>query len=344
MATVRKRNGKWHVQIRKKGYQPITETFIKKAVADAWANKTEADMERGTYLDARGSAKTSLTPIFDKYEAEITPTKAATSHVPEKARLKTLKAKFGKFTLAGLAPDDIVDFVKDRSKKVSGDSVRKELQLLADVINTAQALWGYSVIFNPVDRAKVIVRKRRILLPGHKRERRLNDADGDTKSELERLLAISHKRHTVINDLLEFAIETAMRRGELAAAKREHVDKKQKWLRIPDSKTDYQTGEKGRVIPLSSRAMEILAGLPARTDGYIFGMKPRSITQAFDRMCEDAKITGLRFHDLRHEATNKFFERGFTIEQVSAITGHKDWRSLKRYTHPKASDLAKKLA
>ncbi len=54
-------------------------------------------------------------------------------------------------------------------------------------------------------------------------------------------------------------------------------------------------------------------------------------------------IKNLRLHDLRHEATTRFFELGLNIMEVSTITGHKDLKMLKRYTHLKAQDLALKL-
>ena len=56
-----------------------------------------------------------------------------------------------------------------------------------------------------------------------------------------------------------------------------------------------------------------------------------------------AGIEGLRFHDLRHEATSRLFERGLNIMEVSTITGHKTLSMLKRYTHLRAEDLAERL-
>ncbi len=56
-----------------------------------------------------------------------------------------------------------------------------------------------------------------------------------------------------------------------------------------------------------------------------------------------ASIENLRFHDLRHEATTRLFEKGLNIMEVASITGHKDLRMLRRYTHLKAEDLALKL-
>ncbi|EQD71992.1 phage integrase, partial [mine drainage metagenome] len=51
----------------------------------------------------------------------------------------------------------------------------------------------------------------------------------------------------------------------------------------------------------------------------------------------------LTFHDLRHEATSRFFEKGFNVMEVASITGHKTLQMLKRYTHLKAEDLAKRM-
>ncbi|MBL4821255.1 MAG: tyrosine-type recombinase/integrase, partial [Gammaproteobacteria bacterium] len=52
-------------------------------------------------------------------------------------------------------------------------------------------------------------------------------------------------------------------------------------------------------------------------------------------------IEDLHFHDLRHEATSRLFEAGLTIERVALVTGHKDWKMLRRYTHLKPEDLHK---
>ncbi|EQD57365.1 integrase family protein, partial [mine drainage metagenome] len=80
-----------------------------------------------------------------------------------------------------------------------------------------------------------------------------------------------------------------MRRGEIYRMKWEHMD---------------------RAVPLSTRALAVLDGLPRRIDGWVWGLRADSITQAFERVRAAAGIEGLRFHDLRHEATSRFFEKG----------------------------------
>jgi len=73
--------------------------------------------------------------------------------------------------------------------------------------------------------------------------------------------------------------------------------------------------------------------------GRIFPYNPRSVGTAFRRQCRELKITDLHFHDLRHEGTSRLFEAGFSIEQVALVTGHKDWKMLRRYTHLKPEHL-----
>jgi integrase len=68
-----------------------------------------------------------------------------------------------------------------------------------------------------------------------------------------------------------------------------------------------------------------------------------AIKRSYIRAVRRAGIENLRFHDLRHEATTRLFEKGLNIMEVASITGHKDLRMLQRYTHLRAEDLARKL-
>ena len=110
-----------------------------------------------------------------------------------------------------------------------------------------------------------------------------------------------------------------------------------------DPRNDRSRSPEYATIPLSSKAIEILRQLPLDIKGQVFPIRADSITQAFDRCRQRAGIKNLRLHDLRHEATSRFFEKGLNIIEVSSITGHKDLSMLKRYTHLRPEDLAKKL-
>ena len=99
-------------------------------------------------------------------------------------------------------------------------------------------------------------------------------------------------------------------------------------------------------MPLSTAALGVLDQLPRRIYGRVWGIghsaynvRPDSISQAFERVYKAAGVADLTFHDLRHEATSRLFEKGLNPMQVAAITGHKISQMLKRYTHLRAEDL-----
>lgn len=62
-----------------------------------------------------------------------------------------------------------------------------------------------------------------------------------------------------------------------------------------------------------------------------------------DRLRARARITDLHFHDLRHEAISRFFERGLSVPEVALLSGHRDARMLFRYTHPMRELILRKL-
>ena len=73
------------------------------------------------------------------------------------------------------------------------------------------------------------------------------------------------------------------------------------------------------------------------------GLTTEAIKRAFMRACDRARLVDVHFHDLRHEATSRLFEKGLNPMEVASITGHKTLQMLKRYTHLNAGDLAAKL-
>lgn len=344
MATIRPRKGKkgttYEVQIRIKGHEPVTDTFTKMTIAREWATTTEAAMREGRHKNTKTAEKTLMADLADKYLELVLPTKETSSHIPDRARIGTLKRFFGEkaLTLGGTTIDDVLEYVRRRQQVVSDDSVRRELLLWSDIIDSAVSLWKLHIVANPVINAKRILKKLRMLKPGVERERRLRPG------EYEKIKTAKSVRTLLIREVAMFAIETAMRQAELARARREHVDKAKRVIYVPKSKMDWLTGNKGKVVPLSPRALEIIENLPVSfIEGSLFGMNAEQIKKGWIRLCRNEKLDDLHFHDLCHEATSRLFEAGFTIAEVSAITGKKDWRTLERYTHPDAEKLALRM-
>ena len=120
----------------------------------------------------------------------------------------------------------------------------------------------------------------------------------------------------------------------------DEIDLKKQTAHLPKTKTDVP-----RTVPLSKAAVKALKDFGTKKEGRVFALQAESMSQAFERACEKhrANIVGVRFHDLRNEATSRLFEKGLNVMEVAAITGHKTLDMLKRYTHLRAEDLAKKL-
>ncbi len=130
---------------------------------------------------------------------------------------------------------------------------------------------------------------------------------------------------------------TGMRRGELLRAQWADIDPQKRILHVPMTKNGHP-----RTIPLSSAALKIIDALPRNND-RLFALSANAVRLAWGRLAKRAGVVDLHFHDLRHEAISRFFEKGLSVPEVALISGHRDVRMLFRYTHLKPEDVAAKL-
>jgi integrase len=246
-------------------------------------------------------------------------------------RLAALKRNpLCKLSLVALTPARVAEFRDQRLKLVSGGTVIRELAYISSVINHARREWGIN-IDNPVR----LVRKPPT---PQGRSRTVNEA------EMLRILDALMPRPTRrvnpwMKPLVELAVETAMRRGELLGLRWEHIDFSNRVAHLPITKN----GE-GRYVPLSSPAVAILVGLPRSLSGYVFPIKPQTVAASFMKATDRAGLGDIRFHDLRHTATTALASKLPNVIELAAVTGHKSLTMLKRYYHPKPAELAKKIS
>ncbi len=327
MAAIRKRGKSWRVQIRRRNHPPQFKAFDTRADAEAWARQVESEMDRGAFVSRVEAEKTSIAELLDRYKREITPGKRS-SRV-EEYTLKRLRSAFGCLPIARLRPQDVAAFRDQRiAQGLAGGTVIKDLNTLSHVIQTARREWGINLPDNPV---KLITRPK--VAPG--RQRRLEPGE-----EAALLAGCKASGATALPLMFQLALETAMRRGELLGLEWKHIDLERRIAFLPHTKN----GE-SRYVPLSTKAVAILTDYPRSEGGKVFHQwsRPDSFENAWRRVVEKLKLVDFRFHDLRHEATSRFFERGLNLMQVAAITGHKTLQMLKRYTHLRAEDLVSLL-
>lgn len=281
-----------------------------------------------TYLPTTQLERVLFSAIVDDFENSIV--SRMRGQKSARSRLKTLRSSFGPRPIGQITPEHVIDHVDWRLQSITGETMRKELTLFSRVFRYAMKIKKLPLRENPVVTAREEFALTKMLKPGRERDRRISD------EEIDQIEAASES--LLLPKIVRFIVQgfTAMRRGEISKMRREHI--RGTTLAIPETKTD-----KPRVIPLNNTALAILESLPLRLDGWVWGIKPDSITQAFARAVKRAGLDDITIHDTRHEATSRLFEMGLEIQEVAAITGHDDWESLKRYTHPKPENIRKKL-
>lgn len=325
MASIRKRGDKWQVQIRRSGCQPIARSFSKRELAVSWMRQKEFEIERGDLsVFSRSLQTTTLADILERYEREVTTKKRGCAS--ERYSIRTIRQhQVSKHTLARLTSDHIAGFRDERLKLVKPSSVRRQLDVLRHCLTVAMHEWGFPMKANPVEM---------ITLPklGKARSRRL------TEHERNRVFQSLGKGPAYLGPVIELALETGMRRGEIVQLEWENIDLDNRTVFLPLTKNGDS-----RLVPLSPRALEVLRQLKATHSRVFPALTGNAVRLAWERLKRRAGLVDFRFHDLRHEAISRLFEKGLSIPEVALVSGHKDPRMLFRYTHLKAEDIAEKL-
>ena len=326
MALIEKRgNLQWRARIRKNGFPQQSKTFNSRKDAEDWAKVVESEMIRGTFIARTESERTTFSDLVDRYLREITPSKK--NWKSETEIMHKIREKFGKYALVAIQSKDIAEYRDELlQKKRAASTVCHYLNAISVVIDTALKEWGYVLPANPVRNV------RRPSQPSG-RDRRLSPEEENALLE-----ECKKSSNPWLEPVVILASETALRQGEIFRLTWEHVNLKKRIAHIPETKN----GE-ARTIPLSTRAAAVLDALPRSIDGRVIQARQDALRKCFERAVVKADIENLRFHDLRHEATSRLFEKGLNPMEAATVTGHKTLSMLKRYTHLRAEDLAKKL-
>ena len=311
MASFRKRNGLWQVQVRSIHAGATSKSFHRKSDAERWATQQEALMQTGQWAREKPSDY-SLKEMMERYLAEVTPTKRGKD--AETRRLKRLLSEkpLMSVRLDKAEPHTFATFRDQRIK----DGVRAcqyDLVLLRHAWNVARIEWGWPLGDNPL----TLIRMPKNSPP---RERRLKAGEYGSLEE-----AAKASRSWYLWPIIVIAIETGMRRGEILGLRWEHIDEEKKTAFLPMTKNGSS-----RRVPLSDKVFEMLLSIKTNND-FPFPTTDIAFRQAWDRLRQRADITDLTFHDLRHEAISRLFESGLKIHEVMAISGHKTASQLFRY-------------
>ena len=346
MAYFEQRKAGWMAQIRRRGMQTVSRTFDLKADAENWAREVERDLQRGNVAALRNDAgRVTVAEALDAYIAG--PVQSMKSAKDAVQRLSRVRGRFGALYLGNV-------------RGVAISAWRDELladglapQTVVHHINALSALFGFAEkdlgIALPAGNPCRSVRKPVL---DNSRDRRLR------AGELDALLrAAAQSRSVGLRPVITLAVESSMRMGEMFGMEWKRVDLGRRTAHLVNTKN----GE-SRTVALSSVALEALSAMPRRIDGRVFCWQSKDSFEKTWTRCktrarklhkadctaqgiepDPAFLSDLRFHDLRHEATSRLFEKGLGVMEVASMTGHKSLSMLKRYTHIEAEKLAKKL-
>jgi integrase len=315
MATFRKTKTGWEAQIARQG-QRKSKTFKTKVLAQQWAAEVEFSLVTGH------AQSTTLGELLRKYEAEVGH-KWAVAKLADNGRL--IKC-LGHGKVADLNRSGIMAWLTDESPYAPSTSEHM-LRSLQGALKYAQDAWGMDVPRAAVGDALRGLRAQGKLTDTNQRDRRV--------SPVEEALLVKHwQSDTVPSDVVAFLIDTPIRSGEMCVLKWSDIDGQ--YVTIRDRKDPKKKAGNNQKVKLLARSVDILAG---RNTLSPFPYTQDHLSRAIKVAALAAGMDDLVCHDLRHEGISRLFERGWQIQQVAIISGHKTWKTLQRYTHVSAESL-----
>lgn len=329
MASISKIGKSWRVLVRRKGHKSICKTLPTKARAEAFARQAEADIDRGLVVRPAdhgllvGDLVREYRAMRDKSDRPILDT--ATEHY----MLRRLSDSLGDLSAGTLSVQDLLNYAATRRDDGAGPyTINMELSKLGTVMRYTGALLRV-VLPDVVAQARPLLTHLRMIGGGGKRERR------PTEDEV---AAICAEVAPWLADVVLFAIYSAMRRGEIVRIRWADLDETKRLVLVRDRKDPRRKSGNDQWVPLLPNAWSIVQAQP-RDSGQIFPRHEQTISKYFKSACDDLGIPDLHFHDLRHEGVSRLFEAGMSIERVAMVSGHKDWRHLRRYTNLRPEDV-----
>lgn len=330
MATVRKRGKKYQAQVRMKGYPPQSESFFTRAAATAWARKIESQMDNGSWIDTRESRPVLIENIIDDliYSFERFGIEVAG---PKLGQLNQIKEYFAGLSIHDMTFDNVLDFAAHRRKTVGPSTLQAQMYYFKQAVENSRIKTELPVVDMAIDELK----KKKIIMGSVRRDRRLEPGEYDA-------LMMEAGGHW-ISIAIDIALESAMRQSEIHRLKWSDIDNNRGVIQLMRKDKHAETGQSKQEIPLLKGVREVLLrsqNMIRKGPNLIPAKRAASISDTFAKIRKKAGIEDLRFHDLRHEAISRMFERGMRVEQVRVVSGHRTLEQLSRYVNLRAEDLA----
>ena len=322
-------SGKFRAQVRAGG-QYRGRSFSTKRDAQDWANATEVQLrQRAATGVVQPSASVSLSDAIDAYllAVQIKPA--------NQSSLRAFGRDVGNIALRDLNSATMQRWIDKRLKTVKGQTVAHNLGLISGLLKWLRYTKHIDVDPALAKHARASLSAAKVQTSSQERDRYITDSEIDL---MRATFAAQGKLKLPMADLMDFALATGMRLGEICRIAHEDLSHNERTILVRDRKDPKRKEGNHMRIPLSTTAMAVIERQPSRA-GRIFPFTQNSVSTAWIAARSIAGIDGVTFHDLRHRAITDLFARGLTIEQVALISGHKTWAQLRRYVQTQPHTL-----
>ncbi|WP_170438809.1 tyrosine-type recombinase/integrase [Ruegeria arenilitoris] len=333
MATITKLpSGKWRAQVRRKGTYKA-RTFTRKIDATGWAADIERALEGGRTADTiQPPNDMTLAMVVTAYLQQVETGRTT------RFNLERIASRIGGVSLRNLSAVTVQEYVDQRMKDgVGGVTLAGDLSALSSVLKWARYTRKLDVNPDLAKDARAALTTARIDTRSQERDRI------PTQDELDRIIAHleANPRMTIpMPTLIRFAASSGMRLGEICRIRIEDVRWNEKAVLIRERKDPRRKARNDQVVPLVGDAYQIARdAADGHTEGRLFPYNGKSAGAAWQRAVKACGVEDLHFHDLRHLAITELFRLGLPIELVAVVSGHRDWKHLKRYTQLGAADV-----
>ena len=312
------------------------KTFAHRTAALSWARHREVALEDPATLVREQQGAPTLAGLIRWYiEAFETISKWQRS---KQTHLEFLERHaLGKTNALNLTAAMLIDHVRSRRADGTGAATAgNDLIWIGVVLRAARSVKELPVRPEIVQQARNACRELRLIGKARRRARR------PTPDELARLggyFAHRDERSRIrMLPVMEFAVCSARRQAEICRLEWRDNDAATRTGIVRDAKHPTDKDGNHRRFKYTPEAWAIVRAQP-QTGECIFPYDPKSVGTAFTRACHVLGIEDLRFHDLRHEATSRLFERGYQIHEVAQFTLHESWNELKRYANLRPENM-----
>lgn len=320
---------KVQVRVRKDGkvLHQETKTFERKQAAVAWGKRRESELGTAEGLRAALRENPTLQHMIKRYIEELKKPLDRTKRV---ILNQMAESEFGQITAAEMVSSDIAAYVQ--ALDIAPSTRGHYLAHLSSVVRIARPVWNYPIDPSLVADARTALTRMGLVGRSNQRDRRPTLEELDLLMDYFGKIREGDPASAPMQTMIAFTIFAMRRVSEICRLAWRDLDEEGCRVMVRDLKHPNTKIGNDTWVDLTPEALRIVLAQP-RTDDRIFPYRAATISSAYSNATRVLEIDDLTLNDLRHEGASRLSEMNWTIQRVAAVTGHRSWNTLKRYTH-----------